>query len=197
MVDPWYERNRVRAQRAGILFTAYHYANPSHRAGDATREADWFVRNAKLNGTNLIPALDLEESGGLSPRQLRRWTLEWLRRVEHRLGVKPMVYTSPGFWSGWVGNTTSISRAGFDVLWLSHWQTRRPSVPAHKWAGDGWTLWQWTRTGRVPGVTGWVDRNLYSGPKLGFMTIRSIRHRGSPEPDGSGKHERPPHPAPH
>ena len=196
MVDPWYTRNRTRARRAGILFSAYHYANPSRRAGDAIREANWFVRKAKLDGTNLIPALDLEESGGLRPAQLQRWTLQWLRRVEHRLGVKPMLYTSPGFWSGQVGNTTRISRAGFDVLWLSHWGTRRPTVPGRRWAGDGWTLWQWTERGRVPGVSGWVDRNVYSGPKLRFMTIRAVRHDGRPGGETSVRDARPPRPAP-
>jgi lysozyme len=175
MVDPWYERNRNRAMKAGIHFTAYHFANPGRGRYDAKREADWFLDHADLRGANLIPALDLERSGGLGPRKLTRWTMQWLRRVKQRLGVKPMVYTSPGFWTGHLGNTTRIARAGYEVLWIGHWETHRPSVPARRWAGEGWTIWQWTETGRVPGVRGWVDRNIYSGPKLRWMTIREVR----------------------
>ena len=106
--------------------------------------------------------------------------MAWLRRVERKLGVKPMVYTSPGFWTGRVGNTMRIARAGFEVLWIGHWETHRPSVPARRWAGEGWTIWQWTERGRVAGVDGWVDRNIYSGPKLRSMTIREVRRDGRP-----------------
>jgi lysozyme len=175
MVDPWYQRNKHRAMQAGIHFTAYHFANPGRGRWDALREADWFLRHADLRGGNLIPALDLEQSGGLGPRQLTRWTLQWLRRVHHRLGVKPMIYTSPGFWTSFLGNTTRIASAGYKVLWIGHWETHRPAVPARRWAGEGWTIWQWTESGRLPGVRGWVDRNIYSGPKLRWLTIREVR----------------------
>jgi lysozyme len=202
MVDRWYHRNKARAQKAGVLFTAYHFANPSRHRNDAIREADWFLKHADLNGSNLLPALDLEKSGGLSDAELRRWTMQWMRRVHQKLGVRPMLYTSPGFWTGNVGNTTRVARAGFDVLWLSHWETDRPDVPARRWDGNGWTIWQWTESGRVRGVEGWVDRNIYSGPKLRSMTIREIRHGGRPRDDdqggsgGDSKDQRPRRPAP-
>jgi len=183
MVDPMYRRNRTHAQRNGLFFTAYHYANPSRQPGDAKREADWFLRHARLRGANLLPALDLEEHGGLSARELERWTFVWMRRVEKRLGVKPMLYTSPGFWSGWVGDTPDLARAGFETLWVSHWQTRKPWVPANRWAGAGWTFWQWTERGRVAGIHNFVDRNIYSGPRLQRLTIAGIRRDGSPETD--------------
>jgi lysozyme len=194
MVDPWYARNRARAASAGVAFTAYHFANPGKGPRDAIREADYFVRHAKLGGRNLIPALDLEVNGGLSPRAMARWTLRWLRRVEAKLGVRPMVYTSPGFWHGAVADSRRIAKAGFEVLWLSHWGTRRPSVPARRWDGQGWTIWQWTESGRVPGIDGPVDRNIWSGPKLRFMTIREVRREG--EPDGGSRRDRPRLPMP-
>lgn len=192
MVDPEYERNRTLARKAGLWFTAYHYANPSRRPGDAVREADWFLRHARLRGTDLLPALDLEEDGGLTPAELERWTLQWMRRVETRLGVKPMLYTSPGFWSGWVDDSTDLARAGFHTLWLSHWGTRTPWIPADGWSGRGWTFWQWTDVGRVRGISGSVDRNIYSGPRLHRMTIKEIRREGLP--DGSDGRPRRPRP---
>ncbi len=184
MVDPMYRRNRTLAERNGLYFTAYHYANPSRKPGDAKREADWFLRHARLRGPNLLPALDLEEHGGLSPAELERWTFAWMRRVERKLGVKPMIYTSPGFWSGWVGDTPDLARAGFEMLWVSHWQTRKPWVPGNRWAGEGWTFWQWTERGRIAGIDGYVDRNVYSGPQLQRLTIKEIRRDGPPDGDG-------------
>ncbi len=193
MVDPTYARNRRLAHRSGLRFTAYHFANPSRRPGDAEREADWFLRHARLRDSDLLPALDLEEHGGLTPRELERWTLRWLRRVERRLGVKPMVYSSPGFWSGRMGDSRAIARAGFETLWLSHWGVRKPRIPAAGWADEGWSIWQWTETGQIAGIGGPVDRNVYSGPRLERMTIRVLRREGVPD-DPRG--DRPPRPRP-
>jgi lysozyme len=193
-VDPMYARNRELTRRHGLHFTAYHFANPSPERGDARREADWFLRHAQLRSTDLLPALDLEDDGGLTPAQLKRWVFEWMRRVERKLGVKPMLYTSPGFWSGFLGDTTAVARAGFDTLWLSHWGVRKPSIPANRWAGEGWSFWQWTETGSVAGIDGAVDRDVYSGPKLQKLTIRALRRDGAP-PDES-REDRPPRPKP-
>ena len=193
LADRWYARNRHLAQRAGLHFTAYHYANPSTTPGDARREADWFLGHAKLRGRNLVPALDLEEDGGLTSAQLERWTFQWVRRIEHKLGVKPIIYTSPGFWAGWVDDSPDLSRAGFHLLWLSHWQIPTPSVPGSDWGGEGWTFWQWTDRGQVAGITGDVDRNVYSGPRLDQITIREVRAQAT---DGPVKPGRPPRPLP-
>lgn len=195
MVDQTYARNRQLAQKNGLLFTAYHFANPSRERGDAKREADWFLAHARLRGPNLLPALDLEDAGDLTPAQLERWVLQWMRRVERKLGVAPMLYTSPGFWSGFVGDATSVARAGYQVLWLSHWGVRKPWVPANRWAGEGWSFWQWTETGSVAGIAGSVDRNVYSGPKLQKLTIRALRRDGASAPDPEP--DRPPRPKPH
>lgn len=181
MVDHWYERNRRRAQRNDVNFTAYHFARPGRAPGDARREADYFLKHADLRARNLTPALDIEASGGLRPRALRAWVLAWLRRVENRLGVKPIIYTSPGFWTGQVDNSRRIARRGYEVLWLAHYDTRRPSVPARRWAGNSWTFWQWTECGRVRGVRGCVDRNYYRGDDIRDLTIRRLS-RGPARP---------------
>jgi GH25 family lysozyme M1 (1,4-beta-N-acetylmuramidase) len=192
-VDPMYARNKKLAQQQGLYFTAYHFANPSPERGDARREADWFLRHADLRGPNLLPALDLEDHGGLSAVQLERWVFQWMRRVEQKLGVKPMLYTSPGFWSGYVADSRAVARAGFDTLWLSHWGVRKPWIPANRWAGEGWSFWQWTETGSVAGIGGAVDRNVYSGAKLQKLTIRALRRDGSPS---ESRDDRPPRPKP-
>ena len=88
----------------------------------------------------------------------------------------------------------ALSRAGFHLLWLSHWQTRTPLVPGDDWAGQGWTFWQWTEQGTVPGIAGFVDRDVYSGPRLDQITIAVVRADASGD---DGKPDRPPRPRPH
>lgn len=178
-VDPWYARNAVRARSQGIRFTAYHFAQPDPRSGSAVRQADFFLRHAALRASDLLPALDLERSGGLGPTALRRWVLDWLNRVYTRIGVKAIVYSNPGFWRGQMADTMTIARSGYEVLWLAHYDTQYPSVPAQRWDGHGWTIWQWTECGHVTGVYGCVDRDALRGTLLKDLTIAHLRGRAT------------------
>ena len=176
-IDRQYQRNHRRARAHGIRVTAYHFARPDRSQGDARREADFFIDHANLRPSDLVPALDLETTGGLSRRELTRWTLHFMRRVYERIGVKPMVYTSPWFWQAYLGDTARIARRGFKVVWVAHWGTPRPRVPAERWAGHGWTFWQWTARGRIDGIRGNVDRNWFNGTDLSELSIRTHRLR--------------------
>ena len=140
------------------------------------REAHFFLRNANLSQKDLIPALDLELSGGLRPAELRDWTMTFLVTVQHAIGAKPMVYSTASFWRSYLGDTTNIARAGFDVLWVAHWDARTPDVPGRKWLGRGWTFWQWTDCGRVPGIYDCVDRNTYTSTRP-LKTLRIHRQQ--------------------
>jgi lysozyme len=174
-VDHWYVRNAEAARSQGIRFTAYHYARPARGKKSARRQADFFLQHAQLTDRDLAPALDLERTDGLGPAALRRWTLTWLRRVEERLGVKPIVYTSPAFWASAMANTRDIAKAGYRVLWIAHYGTPQPQVPARRWNGHGWTIWQWTKCGHVSGISGCVDRDALNGISLKALTIRQLR----------------------
>jgi GH25 family lysozyme M1 (1,4-beta-N-acetylmuramidase) len=175
MVDQYYPRNAHRARNHGIRFTAYHFAQPGRRPYSAVRQADFFLSRAKLGPTDLVPALDMERSGGLSPTALRTWVLTWLHRVYMKLGVKAMVYSNPGFWGSAMANTSAVARAGYEVLWVAHWDTIRPTVPAQGWDGNGWTVWQWTKCGQIPGIYTCVDRDVITGIRLKNLTIGYMR----------------------
>lgn len=170
-VDTMYATNKAGAKAARIRFGAYHFAKPDTGTNDAIAEADHFVRNARLGRGNLIPTLDLEVTGGLGVSALRTWTRTWLARVTARLGVRPMIYTSPSFWRTYMGNTTWFANNGYRSLWIAHYGVTSPTVPAQNWTGEGWTFWQWTRCGRVSGITGCVDRDRYNGSSLAAVTI--------------------------
>jgi GH25 family lysozyme M1 (1,4-beta-N-acetylmuramidase) len=169
--DPMYATYKADATANGLAFTAYHFAKPDATVGDAVAEADHFVDVAQLGPGNLIPALDLERTGGLTQTQLTQWILDWLGRVTERLGVRPMVYTSPNGWKTRTGDTTAVADAGYTVLWLAHWNVDTPTVPAADWSGNGWTFWQYTDCASVPGITGCVDADWHAGTTLEDVTI--------------------------
>lgn len=170
-IDRTYLRNKAQAEANDLAFGAYHFARPDKGRHDPIREANHFLDVARLEPGNVIPVLDLETTGGLSKRRLTRWILTWLRRVRERLGVRPMVYTSPMGWAERTGDTTAIVEAGYEVLWVAHWGVPEPTLPAGDWGGHGWTLWQRSDCGRVPGIRGCVDVNRLAGRSLAALTI--------------------------
>ena len=159
--DDQYTRNKERAEANGIAFGAYHFASPDTTANDAVTEANNFVDTANLGPGNLRPVLDLEKSGGLGIRKLRQWVKAWLARVETRLGVKPIIYTSPSFWHDKMGNSRWFADNGH-ALWIAHWHVAAPRVPAKNWGGRGWTIWQYDDCGSVAGIAGCVDLDRLS-----------------------------------
>lgn len=172
-VDNQYARNRAQADALALPFTAYHYARPDATANDAVLEADHFVNTAMLKGRHLLPVLDLEEDT-LGPKKLRAWAKAWLTRVQQRLGVKAIIYTSPAFWVEKMGNTRWFADNGYR-LWIAHWYAAQPSVPAANWGGQGWTFWQHSAKGSVDGIDGDVDLDRYSGTAFGPLRIKNNR----------------------
>lgn len=172
-VDPTYLTNKAGAELNGVIFGAYHFARPDATTNDAVSEADRFVDAAQLEAGNLIPVLDLERTGGLSQGELTAWILAWLDRVTERVGVRPMIYTSPHGWDVRTGDTTAIVDAGYTVLWVAHWGTDSPTVPAGGWGGFGWTFWQYGNCGSIPGIAGCVDVDAYAGTTFDGVTLPS------------------------
>ena len=156
--DDKYAINKAGAMGQGLKFGAYHFAQP---ANDPIKEADWFVNNSSYQRGMLIPTLDLERTGGRGPTALTTWVKAWLGRVSDRLGVKPMMYVSPSFWRANLNDTRWFADNGYGILWVAHWGTTSPSVPASNWGGRSWTFWQYSSDGSVPGISGRVDLNRY------------------------------------
>jgi lysozyme len=169
-VDPTYLRNKTDAEREGLVFGAYHFASPDARPNDPIREANHFLDRARLIPGNLVPVLDLETTGGLSHRHLIRWILRWMRHVRERLGVRPILYTSPLGWQLRTGDTRTIAGAGYEQLWVAHWGVEEPTVPGGHWDRHGWTFWQRSECGSVPGIRGCVDVDI-AGKSLDVATI--------------------------
>lgn len=171
--DPTYATNLVGASGHGVVVGAYHRATPSLTKGDAASEARHFVRTARNAAGDVLPALDIEETGGLTKAQLQDWVRTWLKKVTGLLGVRPMIYSSPNFWKVAMGNTTWFADHGYP-LWVAHWGVNAPSVPANDWSGHGWTYWQWTSSGSVAGIPAAVDRDRFHGTDLREGRIASL-----------------------
>jgi lysozyme len=113
----------------------------------------------------LPPVIDVEVDGGKSPAEIASRVRAWIERVRGKLHVEPIVYTGPEFWRDRVG--------GADVgqpLWLAHYTRDCPTVPA-PWTR--WTYWQHTDSGRVPGIVGPVDLDVFAGTIDDMRALRT------------------------
>jgi GH25 family lysozyme M1 (1,4-beta-N-acetylmuramidase) len=173
--DPYFATNRTSAEAVGIRVGAYHRAFATGGSleaarADAIAESDVFLASVgSLQAGELIPVLDVETPfSGLTPVTLRAWIRVWVKRVGRALGHKPMIYTNASSW-GATGNTKEFAKAKYP-LWVAEWGVSKPTVPAANWAGHGYSVWQYTSSGSVAGISGRVDMDRL-GTGLAKITI--------------------------
>jgi GH25 family lysozyme M1 (1,4-beta-N-acetylmuramidase) len=168
--DPSFERNWTGARQAGLLRGAYH----SYRfSDDPVQQAKFFmgVIGSQLDSQDLPPVVDVEEeierskaASKIDPSTRRVQNLsEFLRLIASTIGRKPLIYTSPAAWKSLLGD--SLVFADYP-LWVANYNVDIPILPANKWGGRGWILWQFTDTGRIQGTgkgRDGVDLNWYPG----------------------------------
>jgi GH25 family lysozyme M1 (1,4-beta-N-acetylmuramidase) len=173
--DPFFATNRVAAEANGIRVGAYHRAiaaggTTETARADAIAEANVFLTSVgSLQSGELIPVLDVETPfSGMTASSLRTWIRVWVKKVNKRLGRKPMIYTNASSW-GATGNTLEFAKAKYP-LWVAEWGVSRPSVPAGNWAGHGYSVWQYSSSGTVAGISGKVDQDRL-GRGLAKITV--------------------------
>jgi lysozyme len=182
-VDPKLTTHLDGARAAGVPCGCYHFAQPASNSGttvaaarsDAEAEADWFLTNAFPKDGDVLPTLDLEKAG-IPPERLVAWTRAWVDRVADRIGAKPMIYFSPSFWSTSCGDSDALADC---PLWIAHYDVDTPRIPA---AWSSHTIWQYTSSGSVHGITGNVDLDrLADGVKLSEILYRPKKITPRPE----------------
>jgi lysozyme len=160
------------AGRAGVERGAYHFYYFCTSPED---QANWFIRNVP-RGNMLPPVLDMEWNP-FSPTcahvrppaaevqdQMRRW----LAVIEAHYGQRPVIYTTPEFYRQ---NRLGEFR-GYDF-----WLRSTARNPAQVYPDERWSFWQYSATGRVDGIAGDVDLNLFAGNRAQWQSWVAARKR--------------------
>lgn len=156
--DENFADNFYQAREHGFMRGAYHFFVPTISADEQARH---FIRTVRLEEGDLPPVLDIETVGQLSPETIRREALVWLYAVEKHYGVKPILYTYHKFKKDY------LSAPEFDnyPYWIAHYY-----VDSLRYDG-AWKFWQHTDRGRLPGIRGYVDLNVYNGSMYDLRRI--------------------------
>jgi GH25 family lysozyme M1 (1,4-beta-N-acetylmuramidase) len=167
--NPYFARDYADAQAAGLVRSAYHFARPKADPQTARDQAAYFVKTAgtaKARG-DLPLTLDLEESGGLSPRALVAWTRAFVEEVTTRTSRPPILYTYPYFWQRYMGDTEEFADL---PLWIASYRSGGPKEPLPG-GWSTWTFWQYTSSGRIPGIAAAVDRSKFAGSQADLEAL--------------------------
>lgn len=157
-IDAYFKHNWRAAGQAGVPRGAYHFY---YFCRTAVEQARWFIRNVPRDPKALPPVLDMEWNHGSktckkkpSAAKVRSEMRTFLRIVKAHYGKTPLIYTTVDFYKD--NNLRSFS--GYE-LWLR-------SVADHPrtvYPGQRWAFWQYTGTGKIPGIEGETDINVFAG----------------------------------
>lgn len=150
LIDKTFNYNFHEARENGLIRGAYHFYVPGIPAEE---QAKFYIRQVNLEEGDLPPVLDIEKQGKLSNQQLRADILKWLRIVEKRYGVKPIIYTYINFKQN-ILNTAEFKDYKF---WIAHYYVKELKI------NEDWRFWQSTDRGRLPGIKGYIDLDVYNG----------------------------------
>ena len=152
--DPTFDRNWQGIKANGMIRGAYQYFRPGRDPG---MQADIVVAKVgRLQAGDLPVTADVEADDGVAPATIAANLRTWMNRVQAGTGKVPMIYTGPYFWDNKVQSRDFTGNA----LWVANWGVNCPSLPA---AWPGFRAWQYSSTGRVPGISGDVDLDRFNG----------------------------------
>ncbi|MGO9557927.1 MAG: Ig-like domain repeat protein [Acidimicrobiales bacterium] len=162
--DPDFTAYRAGALGAHIPFGAYDFFEPDE---SGTTQASFFLDEYTPRPGDLPPVLDVEVTDGENASTIITGISDWVSTIESATGMVPMIYLAPDFWTSDVGDTSQFTA---DLLWDADVSgVEVPTVPASNWGGNGWTLWQYSLSGTVTGVSGSAgatDLDYYSGGSI-------------------------------
>lgn len=167
-LDEKFNDNFAQAREYGFIRGAYHFwSNKS----TAREQAYYFLQQVHLLDGDLPPILDIESKPkDRSLDDFQRDVLTWLHVVEDKYHVKPIIYTYYKFKENY------LSAPVFDdyPYWIAHYY-----VDKVEYKGE-WKFWQHTDAGKLPGIKGYVDFNIYNGSyyDLRKLTIGSREQIG-------------------
>lgn len=156
----YYASDLASARRVGIPVAPYHFFSTNRKGED---QAKWFIRHARLSQATMPPMLDVEPSEAEIRKMggdavLHRELLTWLRKVEKSANRRPILYVSQAFIDRHLRNAPPELLA-YDV-WIARYSEYRPYVKL--------LFWQLSPYGRVEGIYGDVDINVFNGTKEDF-----------------------------
>lgn len=152
--DEYFAENYERARAAGLKIGFYHYVT-ARSVDEGRRQARFFASLAAGREPDMRLAMDFEYFGSLSVSQINAISEAYLDELTALTKREAVIYSD-------LSNARNIfSRALAEryPLWAAQYGADEPSANG-KWRE--WVGFQYTDEGRVGGIYGNVDRNIFT-----------------------------------
>lgn len=153
--NKYFRSDYQQARKHGIACGAYHFFSAK---SSAAAQARFFLKHSLLKSGDMPPVLDLEpteaqikQMGGIGGMFSR--VRIWLRTVEQAAGVRPVLYVGQSFVNRYLPQAPDIRNAY--PIWIARYGEYRPDIRL--------AFWQLTPYGKVKGIRGEVDINVFNG----------------------------------
>ena len=155
-VDTKFDFNWKSCHDQGLHCGVYQFFEPNV---DPIGQADLMLaKMGKLGPGDLPPVIDVESTGGgMAATAVSAAVKKWIDHVEAKVGRKPMIYSGGYFWEDNVKSTAFVDYP----LWHPQYCSNCCPNIANPW--KKWYYWQFSSTGKVGGISGNVDMDLWNG----------------------------------
>ena len=164
--DDQHDRNIRELKRVGILCGDYYYFHPSRGASKQARHYAQIYNNAK---PDLPPVVDIEDSDGYLPRDVRSNVFAFIAGIEEKIGLTPIIYSRNGFIVNQIGDPDW----GEDIhFWIARYSTKIGDLSLK--IRENTVIWQYTDKLKLPGLTA-MDGNYWLKSVEELETFANIR----------------------
>lgn len=175
--DPRFIENIHGARAAGIAWMPYHVVTPEKAP---VKQIDRFLMTLGGNWPDLPLVLDVELVRDQTPTAITASVMLTSQiLICSGYGV-PLIYTGSWFWNPkidhalWKWYTSFLDKP--PPLWFAHYTSGLTPYYPRDWTD--WLIWQYSSSGKVPGIYGNVDLNRWNGDRASFDASVK-KYRGS------------------
>lgn len=157
VLNPYFATDYAMARKHGLRVGAYHFFSTTT---PGYKQAWEFLKKTKFNKGDLCPVLDVEPTDAQVRAMGGKATLlanmkQWLEVVYNHTKLRPILYIGQKFAQKYLADAPEIT--GNYLIWVARYGEYQPSLKL--------AMWQLSSDGRVNGIHGNVDINVFSGYK--------------------------------
>ncbi|MBD9299734.1 MAG: glycosyl hydrolase family 25 [Prevotella sp.] len=155
LLNPYYRKDYQAARAHGFKVGSYHFFST---LSPALKQAQHFVKHTFVRKGDFPPVLDVEPT----PQQIKKMggtgvlfarVRTWLNYVERQTGVRPILYISQTFVNRYLNQAPDLKQNYH--IWIARYGEYKPDIRL--------VYWQLCPDGRVAGIHGKVDINVFNG----------------------------------
>ena len=154
-LDKRFRYNWKNINKTRLIRGAYHYFLPNK---SGLIQAKHFINKVKLQKGDLAPVVDVEVTAGQTSKKIIKELKVFVKTLQDHYKTEPIIYTYHDFYKLHL-------KGAFDTypLWIAHYHVRKPNNKL-------WNFWQHSDRGRVNGINGKVDFNVFN------RSMRDLKH---------------------